>query len=90
MKGLDLRGEADARTRIIRGGGAAGSEELAPEGEGVVYGTKGSVRLDVLDVSANVVYDYKFVLHPPGLSRRQVERIQTHGPQGAQIVEVNP
>lgn len=56
----------------------------------VPYGTKGSARIDVLDVNANIAYDYKFVVRPPGLSPRQVAKIQTHGPRGVTVREVNP
>jgi len=56
------------------------------------YGTKGSVRLDVWDKNARVVYDYKFTTNPgKGLTTSQISKIVKEGPKSiAQILEVNP
>jgi RHS repeat-associated protein len=54
----------------------------------VPYGTKGGIRIDVLDLNANVAHDYKFVmpwLRTGRLSRRQLRMIWTHGPQGVAV-----
>ena len=59
-------------------------------GDPVRYGTRGSIPLDVLDQAAGIAYDYKFVLSPPGLSLRQISRVQAQGPVGIRLVEVNP
>ena len=56
----------------------------------VTYGTSGSARIDVLDTNANASFDYKFVGNPPGLNSRQASRIQTEGPLGVTVTEINP
>lgn len=54
----------------------------------------GSVRLDVFDVAARQVYDYKLVVNPGrGLSKGQIKKILRIGPgnlTSADIHEVNP
>lgn len=56
------------------------------------YGTRGSVRLDVLDINTMEVFDYKFVQNPGmGLSQNQISRIISNGPTNiTDIWEVNP
>jgi hypothetical protein len=56
----------------------------------VPYGTRGSVRLDVLDSGNGIVYDYKFVLNPPGLTQSQVNRITSNVPGINSVIEINP
>ncbi|MBK7774713.1 MAG: RHS repeat-associated core domain-containing protein [Sandaracinaceae bacterium] len=56
----------------------------------VRYGTRGSARIDVLDELANIAYDFKFTIRPPGMSARQISHIQSQGPLGVRVVEVNP
>ena len=47
-------------------------------GQQVPYGTNGSTRLDVLDISARIVWDYKFGGTP--ITKRQIQRILQNGP----------
>jgi sulfite reductase beta subunit-like hemoprotein len=54
----------------------------------VPYGTKGSIRIDVLDTTTNTAYDYKF--GRTGLTQREIQNIQTHGPRGISVEEVRP
>lgn len=56
------------------------------------YGTKGSVRIDVLDTINNTAYDYKFTINPgKGLSQSQINKILNNGPNYLQYVkEMNP
>ncbi|MFD8079149.1 RHS repeat-associated core domain-containing protein [Streptomyces sp. NPDC059718] len=56
----------------------------------VPHGTAGSVRVDVLDAANGTVYDYKFVLRPPGLRTGQINRILAHVPGIRNVLEVNP
>jgi RHS repeat-associated protein len=58
----------------------------------VPYGTKGSARLDVLDINTGDVFDYKFTIRPgKGLSQRQTNKILNQGPLNiTNIKEVNP
>ncbi|MBW8309454.1 MAG: hypothetical protein K0M45_07465 [Candidatus Paracaedibacteraceae bacterium] len=52
---------------------------------------KGSVKLDVYDINAKVVYDYKFVQQPGmGLKQKQVDRIQQQVGRDVSVIEVNP
>ena len=52
---------------------------------------KGNTRLDVHDEKRNIVYDFKFVKNPgKGLSKKQKNKIRSHGPNGARIIEINP
>ena len=52
----------------------------------VEYGTSGSVRLDVLDVNTNAVWEYKFGVTP--MSPAQEARILMHGPRGVSLTEL--
>jgi len=56
------------------------------------YGTRGSVRLDVLDINTMEVFDYKFVQNPGmGLSQNQISRIISNSSTNiTDIWEVNP
>jgi RHS repeat-associated protein len=56
----------------------------------VPYGTAGSVRIDVLEAGAQSVFDYKFVLNPPGLRTGQVTRILNNVPGIQHVIEINP
>ena len=47
-------------------------------GETATYGTKGSARLDVLDMNSGAVWDYKFGLTP--MSAAQRAKITLQGP----------
>ena len=52
---------------------------------------KGSVKLDVYDKTANIVYDYKFVQKPGmGLKQQQIDRIQHQVGRDVSVIEVNP
>jgi hypothetical protein len=57
------------------------------QGKQVPYGTKGSTRLDVLDVNARIVWDYKFGAKP--MSKRQIERILQAGPRVTWVTQVH-
>jgi RHS repeat-associated protein len=59
-------------------------------GSRVPHGTPGSARLDVEDTVSNLAYDYKFVQHPPGLTRSQVDHIVTEAPHIPYVIEINP
>ena len=52
----------------------------------VPYGSKGSVRLDVLDVNTGAVWDYKFGTTP--MSAAQRLKILTNGPGVTSITPV--
>ena len=52
------------------------------------YGTAGSVRLDVRDISTGAVWDYKF--GAGGLTPAQRLRIITKGPNVTSVTEVRP
>jgi len=54
------------------------------------YGTAGAVRIDVLDTTARLAYDYKFTIRPPGLTPGRIQQILTHGPNLNGVIEVNP
>lgn len=54
------------------------------------YGTAGAVRIDVLDTTTNLAYDYKFTIRPPGLSQARIQQIMTHGSNLSGVMEVNP
>jgi hypothetical protein len=58
-------------------------------GNPATYGTKGSVRLDVLDINTKAVWDYKFGVTP--MSAVQRAKIMMQGPVGIpSITEVHP
>jgi hypothetical protein len=59
-------------------------------GSRVPHSTPGSARLDVEDTVNNLAYDYKFVQHPPGLTRAQVDHIVTEAPHIPYVIEINP
>ena len=58
-------------------------------GQRVNYGTKGSTRVDVLDVRNKIAYDYKFTKRPgKGLSQKQIRKIK-HGVNGNHRIRIN-
>jgi len=54
----------------------------------IPHGTPGSVRLDVLDINTNVVWDYKFGAMP--MSAAQRLKIMAQAPWVTSITEVHP
>ena len=57
------------------------------QGKQVPYGTNGSTRLDVLDINARIVWDYKFGATP--MTKRQIQRILKDGPKVTSVSEVH-
>lgn len=54
------------------------------------YGTKGSVRIDVLDIANKTAYDYKFTIYPgQGLKQSQINKILDNT-SVKYVKEVNP
>jgi hypothetical protein len=51
---------------------------------------KGSAIPDVFDPSTGIIYDYKFVLKPPGIKQSQRDLNATHVPGASLTIEVNP
>lgn len=57
----------------------------------VEYGTKGSVRFDVQDLTNGTIYDFKFTQNQPALTQRRIDQFFTHGPRSTRtVVEINP
>ncbi len=84
------------RYQKIYGDRGLGTERSYIGGNKVPYGTKGSARVDVLDIKNKVAYDYKFTKRPgKGLSKKQIERIKGSVNKSNRIrinnvLEVNP
>jgi RHS repeat-associated protein len=74
------------RYQSIYGNRGLQTEASYLKGQAVPYGTKGGVRLDVLEPSTGCVWDYKFTQNP-SLPASRIQRIINNGPVGISSVE---
>jgi hypothetical protein len=86
---------AYAATLLDRYQGIYGSRGLQVEqaylnGVPVPGKPSGSAIPDVFDPSTGIIYDYKFVIKPPGIKQQQIDLNATHVPGAYLTIEVNP
>lgn len=54
-------------------------------------GIKGAARIDVLDTTTGVAYDFKFTVKPgKGLKQKQIDNIMHNCPIALSVKEINP